>query len=528
MSLARWWPLAALVVIVGVPLLVRPEQAESSGGRRQLVILSPHNEQIRSELGRAFSRWHEARHGEAVEVAWSTPGGTSEIRRMLTAAAESSLRDGRPLGGSADLLFGGGSYEFGQLARPIEVEVGGERRRASILAPIEFAPEFLAEVYGENRIGDDPLFDPDGRWFGVALSGFGIVSNLDVLARLGVPEPREWADLCDRRLFGWVVLANPAQSGSVATAMEAILQRRGWAEGWAILRRMAANSRSIVSSAPKAPIDVAAGDAAAGLCIDFYGRFQAQSLRDAARALGDPALDRLAYVDPLGQTVIDPDPIAMLTGAPDPALARRFVEFVLSVEGQALWQFAAGEVGDPAAGIPPGPERFELRRMPVRREFYERFADRMIDDARPFQIASSVPSPDRAMRSFIAPIFSAAAIDHGPLLREAWRAIIEHPAFPKDRPLVRPEDVDDPRLRRMLEAFDGMPEVEAPEGAVTSLANPDARARVREGWLRGGWRDAGLWPTEAFPAAEFRRRAASFFEAQYRRVLEIAAEGDRA
>ena len=536
MNLARWLIAAVLVVLLGVPILARRDDEGTSTASRRLVILSPHNEQIRSELGRGFSRWHEANHGEPVNVAWSTPGGTSEIRKMLIASTEASLRDGRPIGGNADLLFGGGSYEFKQLSKPVSVEVSEvvdgetrtETRTASILAPVELSPDFLEAVYGDGRIGDERLFDQNGYWFGVALSGFGIVYNRPILEELGVPEPQVWADLADPRLRRWVVLANPGQSGSVATAMEAILQRRGWDEGWAILRRMAANSRSFVSSAAKAPLEVSAGEAAAGLCIDFYGRYQAQSLRDAAIAIGEPELDRLGYVDPPGQTVIDPDPIAMLTGAPDPELSRRFIEYCLSEEGQALWQFRAGTSADPASGAPAGPERFELRRMPVRRDLYARFGDRMVDQVDPWLVASAVPDPDSSMRSFIAPLFAAAAMDRAPLLQAAWDAIVEHPAYPSGGGLVRADDVADPTLHAMLERFDAMPSFPGPDGVEVGLSDRSDRSEVRQGWLRGGWREQGLWPVDAAPASEFRRRAGEFFEEQYREILRLSSEGGSA
>jgi iron(III) transport system substrate-binding protein len=535
MTLGRVLLVLSLAVLLGVPLLARPKQAAETTDLRRLVIVSPHNEQIRRELGDGFVRWHLETHGEPVQVVWSTPGGTSEIRTMLVASVEAALREGRPIGGNADLLFGGGSYEFGLLTRPIEVLVDGEPRSARALAaipPEAFPPGFLEEVYGENRIGDEVLYDPQGYWYGVALSGFGIVYNRELLGALGVPIPQGWADLCDPRLFGWVVSANPGQSGSVATAMETILQRRGWEEGWAILRRMAGNTRAFVSSGAKAPIDVSLGEAAAGLCIDFFGRYQSQSLREAALRLGDPRLDRLGYIDPPGQTVIDPDPIALLEGAIDRELAIRFVEFALRAEGQALWQFAAGSPAE--GGAPAGPQRFELRRMPVRRDLYRDHFDRMVDRVNPYEVASAAPEYDPSMRAFIAPLLSAMAIDRKSLLRRAWRAIIEHPAYPDPAiapGLVRASEVSDPQLRAMLEAFDAMPMIEGPErpegpeGARFDLSDRAMRSAVRAGWLRRGWSDAGLWHPEAMPATEFRRRTGAFFEAQYRRVLEIAARG---
>lgn len=529
MTLGRVLLVVCLGVLLGVPLLARPRGEESLAGGRQIVVISPHNEQIRREIGDRFSRWHLATHGEPVRVVWSTPGGTSEIRKMLLASTEAALREGRPIGGNADLVFGGGSYEFNLLKRPVEVSVGGEIRSASPISPIpseEWPEGFLESVYEENRIGDEVLFDPAGWWFGVALSGFGIVYNREILASLGLADPQSWSDLADPRLFRWVVLANPGQSGSVTTAMEAILQRRGWDEGWAILRRMSANARSFVSSGSKAPLDVSLGEAAAGLCIDFFGRYQSQALREVAGVLGDPSLDRLGYVDPPGQTVIDPDPIAMLAGAPEPELAKRFIEFVLRPEGQALWQFRAGAAAEGDA--PAGPTRFELRRMPVRRDFYRRHLDRMVDPVDPFEVASAVPQYDPAMRAFIAPLLSAMAIDRISLLRRAWRAIVEHPAYPdpaSHRGIVTAAEVEDPVLREMLELFDAMPAPPGPDGAARSLADRADRAAVRDGWLRGRWREAGLWPTESSPATELRRRSGEFFEANYRRILELAAEG---
>jgi iron(III) transport system substrate-binding protein len=531
MTFGRVLLVLALLGLLGVPLLARPQAGGPVAGARQVVVISPHNEQIRREIGDRFEQWHLKRHGEPVRVVWSTPGGTSEIRKMLLAATEASLREGRPVGGNADLVFGGGSYEFNLLKRPVEVTVDGETRSARPLAaiPPESWPEgFLAAAYGENRIGDEPLFDPEGFWFGVALSGFGIVYNREILESLGLPEPTAWSDLADPRLFRWVVLANPGQSGSVTTAMEAILQRRGWTEGWAILRRMSANARSFVSSASKAPIDVSLGEAAAGLCIDFYGRYQAQSLREAARSLGDPSLDRLGYVDPPGQTVIDPDPIALLAGAPEPELAKRFVEFVLLPEGQALWQFRAGSAAEGDA--PAGPDRFELRRMPVRRDFYRLHRERMVDQVDPFEVASSVPDYDPAMRSFIPPLLSAMAIDRIALLRRAWRAIAEHPAYPDPAAaggIVTAAEVADPTLRRMLELFDAMPTLPGPDGRERSLADREERAEVRNGWLRGRWRESGLWPAESSPATELRRRCGEFFERNYREILELAASEER-
>ena len=77
-------PLIVLVLVV-LPLAFRRDTIEIPDDATKLVIVSPHNEQIRYEFGRAFELWHVEEHGEPVNVVWATPGGTSEIRRMLHA-----------------------------------------------------------------------------------------------------------------------------------------------------------------------------------------------------------------------------------------------------------------------------------------------------------------------------------------------------------------------------------------------------------------------------------------------------------
>jgi ABC-type Fe3+ transport system substrate-binding protein len=174
---------------------------------------------------------------------------------------------------------------------------------------------------------------------------------------------------------------NPSQSGSITTAFEAILKRYGWIEGWRILRRMGANARYCSAASLKPPIDVSQGNAAVGVCIDFLGRFQAQALREA----GDP--DRLGSIDPRGGTTIDADPISMLRNAPHPETAKRFIEFCLTDEGQALWQFPR-RIANNTDRL--GPERYELRRMPVRRAMYEKYADRFVDRVNPFEMVTPI------------------------------------------------------------------------------------------------------------------------------------------
>ncbi len=517
----RYLPIVMLLFLLAAPFAFERPGEKPDPNARRLVIVTPHNEQIRDEFSRAFAAWYRQKYDESVAVAWSTPGGTSEIRKLLLSEYKAALEDGLEPGGNADLMWGGGSYEFTELSKPISIERDGKTLSTRVLAPIDFDDSYLKSVYGDGLIAGDPLFDPDRRWFGTALSSFGIVFNRDLVGELGVSEPGTWQDLADPAYLTWLTMVDPGMSGSVTTAFEAILLRRGWIDGWRILRRLAANARSFAGSSTKGPLDVAAGEAAAAICIDFYGRYEAQRTRDAAIRAGlegPDARGRIGYVSPPGETDIDPDPIGMLTGANDPELARRFIEFVLSVDGQALWQFPVAETG-------MGPRRFELRRMPVRRDLYRDDFDRFVDQVDPWRIATPVSHPNRAMRSFITPMFRGIALDQPELLREAWGRITSHSAYPTDRgPLVLAADVDDPELQAMLEAFDRMPVVPGPDGRTFDLADPGVLAEVKAGWLRGGFEEDGLWPADADPGEILRRIVRDQTRDRYRAIVEGTVE----
>ncbi|MFG0252072.1 MAG: ABC transporter substrate-binding protein [Phycisphaerales bacterium JB038] len=489
----------ALLIVIGVPFLFRPEEAAVPANAERLIIITPHNEQICYEFGRAFSDWHEREHGTPAHVDWRTPGGTSEIRKQLEASYAAALREGKidregnlaeGQSMSFDLMFGGGSYDHGKLVR-FSALIDDERVAVPISQPVRFEDDWFEATYGENDISGEPLYHPEKYWCDTALSAFGIVYNRDALASIGIEEaPVVWADLTDYRYFTWIGLANPAQSGSIMTTYDAILRRMGWVEGWQVLRRCAANSRYYAASSSKVPIDVSQGAAAAGMCIDFYGRYQSQAVLDAAH--GDELAygDRVGYVDPPNLTAIDADPISLLRGAPHRDLAERFVEFCLTDEAQALWQFPRTEEG-------LGPRQFELRRMPVKRSMYRDYGERFRDQVNPFELAEPFENTDRNVRSMIAILFSSMAMDIHEDMQAAWRALNE-----EEDEAVRAE---------MLALFDALPVHITAEGEELDLAEQANLGAIVE--------DIGSVRNRA---DDVRLAYTTFFRENYREIVALA------
>ncbi len=506
---------AMLAVLLAAPWALRapsPDGGETVGAAEAaqpltLVVLTPHNEQIRYEFARAFSAWHRATHATDVRIDWRAPGGTTEIRRLMEARYARAIKTGEitPDGAATasmpwDILFGGGVYEHDVVKRGVTVTLQGADVRLSMSVPAAFTPEQLHDIYGENSIGAGALYDDDRHWLGAALTAFGIGYNLDLLRELNLPPPTTWEDLTDPRYAGWIAMTDPRQSGSVATTYDSILNNLGWEHGWRVLRAMSANARYFANSSLKPPLDISSGEAAAGPVLEFYGRYQSQALKSA----GGEA--RMGYIDPPGIVFIDSDPISILRAGPNPLLAQRFVEFVLSDQGQALWQFPV-RPADASPADAMGPERFALRRMPARRFMYQHHRARFVDqDLRPFEIVSHASL--QGWRPLIDKVMSAFAMDIHHEMTQAWAAIARAKA-----------SGDETLTARMEAAFFALPPHRFADGQEVEFS-PEQFKPIRDDW-RNPLREP-----------ELRIAYTAFFRAQYRRVLDmgepIAASARRA
>lgn len=383
------------------------------------------------------------------------------------AAREAYLDDdATPLDCGIDVFFGGGPYDHNQQA------IIGNLARIGLLTPeqpeLPFMPQrFRGEdYYPPPTLGGRPnrAFD---RWYGATLSSFGIVYNVDRLRDLGIAAPpRQWSDLCDPAYFRKLGAADPTKSSSITKCFEMIVQQRiwialrergidesnydaaiqdrpadvndalaaGWREGLRIIQLIGANARYFTDSSNKVPIDVGQGDAAVGICVDFYGRFQSQ-FTESPRGVA-----RMVFVNPydeasgVGGSSINADPVSVLRMADDPQrpyrrdLARRFVEFCLSTEGQKLWTYRAGLPGDLG-----GPVRYTQRRVAIRRDFYEPssmglhrpyLAD---PDLNPFEGREFLTYREEWTGDYfnaLRVIIRCMCMDAGDELRSAWGAVI--------------------------------------------------------------------------------------------------------
>jgi iron(III) transport system substrate-binding protein len=497
-----WSVVLAAALVIALPFIFRkaPPSGAWKEGDPVLIVISPHNEAIRYEFARGFSEWRQAQGKSPVKIDWRVVGGTAEISRYLNAEMQASfkawwLREGHvwpkgatdvvtmrrfspegkdpmllkvrealrsvddpeAFGTGLDLFFGGGTYDHGRAGKEgLTVEIWPEGIPDRVLKSADgtlLIPEGLS---GEEW--RSPIF------MGTALSTFGIVANVDRLKDLGVEgQPEEWQDLADPVYFRELGVSDPTKSGSIAKAFEMLIHQQvfnqvvkagfspadiqkfeadlssapanyqaaideGWLNGLNLVRLIGANARYFTDSASKVPIDVSMANATVGLAIDFYGRYQAESNRNPDGS------ERMIYVTPVGGSSVSADPISLLRGSPHRELAVEFIEYVLSEEGQQLWNYRVG--------TPGGPEKYALRRLPIRRDFYPSddpsiqatyekhapfYSDPLGDPVvNPYHLAEQfqyIPRWTGAHFGIHRYLIRAMCLDAGEELSAAWKAI---------------------------------------------------------------------------------------------------------
>jgi len=363
---------------------------EAFAANSKLTLLSPHQESIQKEFTTGFKKWYKAKYKADVDLVWLDQGGTSNILKFID-----SEFDRNPNGINVDIIFGGGTDPYLKLKK--EGKIISYRLPDGILSKIP-------KEYSGSQV-----YDPNFQWYSACFSGFGILYNKQVFNNiLGLPKPEKWSDLARPELAKWVGSADPRQSGSIHKMYEIILQSYGWEKGFDVVTRMNANVKIFGRGASDIPRDVDLGEVACGLAIDIY----------ALAKIAEAGPDKLGYVMPEGETVINGDAIAIFKGSPNKAIAQRFVEFVMSEAGQKLWMLKVGQPG--------GPQTFALRRMSVMPHLYDSLGAKADVPTNPFKWKTTMRYDHikgSARQGAIDDLIGAMTIDVHSDLAKAWEAV---------------------------------------------------------------------------------------------------------
>jgi hypothetical protein len=253
--------LLCVALVVAIPFIFRRQEVtlipQDPDG--VIVIITAHNETLRSEYGRGFTEWYRKKTGKIVTIDWRHPGGGCDVARYIDSLFLSNFRqywektlgniwtqdvrsifshlenipeeDATPMehkireaffssdvGCNIDLLFGGGVFDHKmQCAKGYTVPSGFIQ-----MHPEWFTSDTIPEFFAGER-----LWEADGHWIGGSLSTFGIIYNTDAIAALGIEHPpSSWMDLADPRYINGIAIVDPTKSSSTLKSYEMLIQQQ--------------------------------------------------------------------------------------------------------------------------------------------------------------------------------------------------------------------------------------------------------------------------------------------------------------
>lgn len=351
-----------------------------------LTIISPHRKSIQDELVPRFEKAYAAKYHTPIHVEWIDQGGAENDLRFIRARAEKGAI-------GVDLFWGGGELSFQEL------------QQEGLLVPYTL-PEPLRHQIPETLNG---MRVQNPGWIGSALSAFGIFYNKQVLAIRKLPAPQVWQDLGQPAFYDQLSMTDPRRSSSFLMMDLIILEALGWQQGWETLTLMAANTKQFTQSSSDPIKAVVSGEVVSAIAVDFYAMAKINLLGEK----------NLGFVLPVGQTLFNSDPVAILKGTPHEVQAQRFIEYILSPEAQALLLLKKGD--------PQGPTFAALERMAVNPEAYKLVGNRALV-LNPFVTPAPTFILDIAKnlrrKAIIADLIGVLHVDMHTELKKAWKQLL--------------------------------------------------------------------------------------------------------
>lgn len=248
-------------------------------------------------------------------------------------------------------------------AGKLMAKIATEKESGHIMADIIWTsevPDFFSmkkngmlEAYISPEVDHivNPIPDFDGSFTPVRLGTLGIAFNTRFIK--GADEPKEWADVSKPKFKGAFGIANPALSGT--SYMSVALLKSVF--GWDYFESLRANKAKVGKGAGQVIDDTASGDLLASLAVDYITN---DKINKGAS---------LKLVFPKEMLVI-PSPAAIIKGTPNLEVSKKFIDFLLSEDGQQIiaregtLPVRKGIALDPKFGMPTSEEAVK-RAIPI-------------------------------------------------------------------------------------------------------------------------------------------------------------------
>jgi iron(III) transport system substrate-binding protein len=162
------------------------------------------------------------------------------------------------------------------------------------------------------------------RTAGIYLGALGIGFNTEVLRKKGIPEPKCWSDLLDAKFKDEVQVSDPSSSGTAYVMLASLVQLMGEDRAFDYMRKLHLNVNQYTKSGA-APVK-ALGLGETGVALAFMHDMVTQIVQGAP----------VKTIAPCEGTGYETGAVSMVKGGRNPDNARRFIDWTLGADAQAL------------------------------------------------------------------------------------------------------------------------------------------------------------------------------------------------
>ncbi|MBP1887453.1 ABC transporter substrate-binding protein [Sinorhizobium mexicanum] len=194
---------------------------------------------------------------------------------------------------------------------------------------------------------DAALYDADGAYYSTKMITTGIVYNTSAEMK-----PEGWQDLAKPEAKGLVTMPSPLTSGAALIHAETLATIPGL--GWDYYKALAENGATAAGGNGGVLKAVATGEKAYGMLVDFM------AIREKAK--GAP----VEFVFPAEGVSAVTEPVGILKTAKNVDAAKKFVDFLISEEGQKVAVKMGYIPARNGVALPEGyPARETIKVLPV-------------------------------------------------------------------------------------------------------------------------------------------------------------------
>jgi iron(III) transport system substrate-binding protein len=286
-----------IFTVVSTALLLMPIFTSQAQAAERIGWVGPVYTELADSLNRGFKAYYKKAYGKDIEITFVKPGGWPVCLDKVR------LWKGKP---DADIFLGAGAPAH-EIAK-----------KEGLIVP--YRPKDWDKV--PAKWGGMKVKDADDYWTCFAP---WIVTNLyneKVLKKLRLPPPKTWNDLLNPIYRGNIVHTLPYASGTMHETVEILIQAFGEKEAWKYLRLLAAQLARFSTGSTDTTQLTSRGEAPIGIA-------QPQMNAMAARKDGYPVRDLLPE-----KTILVPEAVALLKGAPNEANGKIFLDWLFSMDGQ--------------------------------------------------------------------------------------------------------------------------------------------------------------------------------------------------